>query len=94
MVSKVIIENEKGETVEMYTAEKVDKLVNRIKGEDGIGGIVKFEVVNGELIMYYSTEQTPEIYIVSKDPNSDSYYGKLGVDESLVGCLVFLYKKK
>lgn len=61
-------------------------------GEDGIGGIIKFEVVNGELIMYYATAQKPEIYLVSKDPNSDSYYGKLGLDASLVGHVVFLYQ--
>lgn len=57
------------------------------KGEDGIGGIVSFEVNEGNLIMYYATEQKPDIYLVTKDN-----YSALGVDKSLIGHLIFMYK--
>ena len=55
-------------------------------GEDSIGGIFKFEVINGVLYMHYATEQKPDVYLITKDN-----YETLGVDKSLIGNLVFIY---
>lgn len=64
---------------------------NGAKGEDAVNATY-FEIDdNGHLIMYYSSENSPDIYLVSDDENSDSYYETLGVPANLVGHLVFIY---
>ena len=78
--------------VELSGSDKTKQNVNFKlgipKGQDGIGGVYKFEVINGQLYMYYATEQTPDIYLITKDN-----YSSLGVDKSLIGNLVFIYKE-
>lgn len=67
---------------------------NGSRGEKGTDAInaTYFEIdKNGHLIMYYSNGSSPDIYLVSDDENSDSYYVTLGVSSSLVGHLVFIY---
>lgn len=70
------------------------------KGDVGPQGIQGEPAINatyfkindgGHLIMYYSNETTPNIYLVSDDENSSSYYETLGVPSNLVGHLVFIY---
>lgn len=71
------------------------RIKNGSKGEKGENATnaTYFEIDdNGHLIMFYSTNgSSPDIYLVSDDKNSDSYYETLGVHASLVGHLVFIY---
>ena len=62
------------------------------KGEDAINAVwFEVDINTGNLIMYYSSQTKPDIYLVSDDVKSESYYKTLGVSESLVGHLVFIY---
>lgn len=63
------------------------------KGESAANA-VWFEVdpETGHLLLYYSTESTVEdIYLVNNDASSPSYWQTLGVDQNLVGHIVFKY---
>lgn len=61
-------------------------------GSNAVGAVVFTIDENGHLIMHTSNvDVNDNIFLVNDDPNSQSYYGTLGVPSSLVGHLVYIY---